>query len=249
MDETVWHTNQGVFDEGSIKGIMAREALLQRAYELGFRYEKAYHGCAQCAVAAIQDTLGLKDDGTFKAANAMNAGVGCSSRGTCGALAGSVMVISSLCGRTRTRFDDVDRIRARPYGPAQRLLEKFENEYGSGICGEIQRRLIGRSFNLLVPEQRDMFLEAGAEDMKTEESTYAVTTSPADYENVKKALDEKKVAVEAAEITNVPKNTIKITGENAKKVIALVSELEDNDDIQNVYANFDIPDEILKAEE
>jgi len=154
----------GSFDRGSTNGVMTRETLQKRAYELGFQYEKAYHGCAQCAVAAIQDTLGLQDDGTFKAANAMNAGVGCSSRGTCGALAGSVMVISSLCGRPRTMFDDVDRIRARPYGPAQRLLEKFENEYGSGICGEIQRRLMGRSFNLLVPEQRDMFLEAGAEE-------------------------------------------------------------------------------------
>ena len=90
-------------------------------------------------------------------------------------------------------------------------------------------------------------LEAGADDMKTEESTYAVTASVSDYENVKNALGEKKVAVEAAEITSVPKNTIRITGENARKVLALVSELEDHDDIQNVYANFDIPDEELKG--
>ena len=143
---------------------MSKEALRKQAYDLGSRYEKAYHGCAQCTVAAIQDTLGLEDDGTFKAANALNAGLGCSSRGTCGALAGAVMVISSLCGRPREMFDDVNRVRAKPYGPARRLLAKFEKEFGSGICGDIQRRLMGRSFDLLVAEDREMFLEAGAEE-------------------------------------------------------------------------------------
>ena len=165
IGQAMWHVHQATSHEESIGGTVTREKLRNRAYELGFQYEKAYHGCAQCAVAAIQDTLGLKDNGTFRAANALNAGVGCSSRGTCGALAGSVMVISSLCGRPREMLDDVSRIRARPYGPAQRLLEKFEKEFGSGICAEIQTRLMGRSFNLLMPEQRDMFFKAGAEEI------------------------------------------------------------------------------------
>lgn len=89
-------------------------------------------------------------------------------------------------------------------------------------------------------------LDAGAEDMKTEETTYAITTRMEDFEKVKKALEENNVKVEAAEITNVPKSTVKLTGDDAKKVLALVSELEELDDVQNVYANFDIPDEILK---
>ena len=92
----------------------------------------------------------------------------------------------------------------------------------------------------------NIVIEAGAEDLKAEETTYAVTTSPADYENVKKALEEKNVAIEAAEITNVPKNTIKIVGNDAQKILTLVNELEENDDVQNVYSNFDIPDELLK---
>jgi len=92
-------------------------------------------------------------------------------------------------------------------------------------------------------------LEAGAEDMKTEETTYAVTTQPGDFDKVKKALEDNKVKVEAADVTNVPKNTIKVVGENAKKVLTLVNELEENDDVQNVYANFDIPDDILKEAE
>ena len=89
-------------------------------------------------------------------------------------------------------------------------------------------------------------LDAGAEDMKTEDTTYAVTTAPADYDKVKKAIEDAKIKIEAAEITSVPKSTVRITGEDARKVLSLVSELEENDDVQNVYANFDIPDKILK---
>lgn len=92
----------------------------------------------------------------------------------------------------------------------------------------------------------DIVLEAGAEDMKTEESTYEITTAPSDFENVKKVIADKNIKMESSEITNIPKNTIKITGDNAKKLLALVNELEDDDDVQNVYANFDIPDEVLK---
>ncbi|MGB2705697.1 MAG: YebC/PmpR family DNA-binding transcriptional regulator [Candidatus Omnitrophota bacterium] len=92
----------------------------------------------------------------------------------------------------------------------------------------------------------DIVLEAGAEDMKTEETTYAVTTQPGDFDKVKKAIEDSKIKIEAAEVTSVPKSTVKVAGENAKRVLALVNELEDNDDVQNVYANFDVPDEILK---
>jgi YebC/PmpR family DNA-binding regulatory protein len=89
-------------------------------------------------------------------------------------------------------------------------------------------------------------LDSGGEDLKVEESTYAVTTQPSDFDGVKKAIEGNNVKIEASEVTSVPKNTIKITGEPAKKVLSLVSELEEQDDVQNVYANFDIPDNILK---
>lgn len=92
-------------------------------------------------------------------------------------------------------------------------------------------------------------LDAGAEDLKTEESTYAVITDPSDFDKVKKTIEDNGIKIEVAEITNVPKNTIKVIGEDAKKVLALVNELEEHDDVQNVCANFDIPDEILKEME
>ncbi len=92
----------------------------------------------------------------------------------------------------------------------------------------------------------DIVLSAGAEDLRVEETTYAVIADPSDFEKVKKALADSNIEVEAAEITNVPKNTVKVDAANAKKVLALVDELEEDDDVQHVYANFDIPDDILK---
>lgn len=95
----------------------------------------------------------------------------------------------------------------------------------------------------------DIVLEAGAEDIKSEESTYAVTTAPGDFDKVKKAITDNNIKVEVAEIENVPKNTIKVAAGDASKVISLVNELEDDDDVQSVSANFDIPDDILKEME
>ncbi len=89
-------------------------------------------------------------------------------------------------------------------------------------------------------------LDAGAEDMVVEEENFAVKTSPADFYKVKKALDDNSVKIESAEITLVPKSTVKVLGEDAKRVLDLVNSLEEHGDVQNVYANFDIPDELLK---
>ncbi len=92
-------------------------------------------------------------------------------------------------------------------------------------------------------------LESGAEDFTTEGDTYEVKTLPQDYEKVKRALEEKSVKIDSSEITMIPKSTIKIVDEKAKQVLSLVDALEEHDDVQNVYANFDIPEEILKTAE
>jgi len=91
----------------------------------------------------------------------------------------------------------------------------------------------------------DIVLNAGAEDMKTEDKIYDITTDPKDFEKVKKALDDNKVECQLAEVTMVPTMTVKVDGAHAKQVLALVDALEDYEDVQNVYANFDIPDEII----
>jgi len=90
-------------------------------------------------------------------------------------------------------------------------------------------------------------IDAGAEDISTEESLITVETAPDKFEQVKNALSAKKYEPATAEITMVPSNTIKLDGEDAHKVLKLVDALEENDDVQKVHANFDIPDEIITA--
>ncbi len=89
-------------------------------------------------------------------------------------------------------------------------------------------------------------LDAGAEDLVTEDENYAVKTAPADFFKVKKVLDDNKIATVDAEITLLPKSTVKVAGDDAKKVLDLVDALEDHEDVQHVYANFDIPDDLIK---
>ncbi|MDP8299320.1 MAG: YebC/PmpR family DNA-binding transcriptional regulator [Candidatus Tantalella remota] len=96
-------------------------------------------------------------------------------------------------------------------------------------------------------ELLDIALEAGAEDLTSDEDFFQITCAPHDFDKVRTGLTEKNVKIESGELSMVPKNTMKVDDlESAKKIMALVEDLEDNDDIQNVYTNFDIPDEILK---
>lgn len=88
-------------------------------------------------------------------------------------------------------------------------------------------------------------LDAGAQDMEAEEDIYTVTTDPKDFESVKKALEDNNIKPKNAELTMIPKSVVKLTGEDAKQILSLVEALEDSDDVQNVYANFDIPDEVV----
>ncbi len=88
-------------------------------------------------------------------------------------------------------------------------------------------------------------LDAGAEDIIVEDSEFGVKTAPQDFYKVKKALEDNKIKIESAELTMLPKNTVKLAGDDAKKVLDIVSSLEEHEDVQNVYANFDVPDELL----
>jgi len=91
-------------------------------------------------------------------------------------------------------------------------------------------------------------LDAGAEDMQTEDDNFVITTPQNDFEKVKKALEDAGVALEVSEVTMVPQTYVKLDGKEAHQMLRLVDLLEDNDDVQNVYANFDIPEEIMNAQ-
>lgn len=92
----------------------------------------------------------------------------------------------------------------------------------------------------------DIVLEAGAEDMKVEGDTYEVITQPKDLENVKGAISKHNIEWQSAEIMKIPSSSVKVASEqNAKSLLALIDALEEQEDVQNVYSNFDIPDELL----
>lgn len=96
-------------------------------------------------------------------------------------------------------------------------------------------------------ELMNIVLEAGAEDMKSDDKNYEVFCSPQNFEKVKQAIEAKGIKPQDAEITMVPSSTIKIAGNEAKQLLSLIDTLEEHDDVQHVYANFDIPDEIMDA--
>jgi YebC/PmpR family DNA-binding regulatory protein len=93
----------------------------------------------------------------------------------------------------------------------------------------------------------ELALDAGAEDVKEEETEFEVITATADFETVKKAFDDEGLTYSVAEISMIPKNTVKLEGKKAEQMLHLMEALEDNDDIAQVYANFDIPDEVMEA--
>jgi YebC/PmpR family DNA-binding regulatory protein len=88
-------------------------------------------------------------------------------------------------------------------------------------------------------------LEAGADDMQTTEDGFEVLTDSTGLTAVRKVFDEKKVAYESAELAWIPKNTVKVSDDDAPKVLRLIEDLEENDDVQEVYANFDISSEYM----
>ncbi|HBU08708.1 MAG: transcriptional regulator [Omnitrophica WOR_2 bacterium GWB2_45_9] len=93
----------------------------------------------------------------------------------------------------------------------------------------------------------DAALDAGAEDIKTGESSFEVISSAQDFEKVKSALAEKGITYQSAEVTMLPTSTVKVAaGPDAKQLLSLIETLEDHDDVQDVYANFDIPDEVIE---
>lgn len=92
----------------------------------------------------------------------------------------------------------------------------------------------------------EMATEAGAEDLKNTGDTYEVYTEPGQLEVVRKYLDSKNIPIKEAGLTMVPTNTVEVDGEHAGQLLKLVDALEDNDDVQNVYSNFEIPDSVLE---
>jgi YebC/PmpR family DNA-binding regulatory protein len=94
----------------------------------------------------------------------------------------------------------------------------------------------------------EVAMEAGAEDLEDDGEQWSVTSAPADLMAVRTALEEGSLEPSGAELTMVPTSTVEVTSESeAKRVLRLIEALDDHDDVQNVFSNFDIPDEVMAA--
>ena len=142
----------------------AREELLKKAYELGFNYERDFRGCAQCAVAAIYDAIGIKNEVVYKAASGL-AGGGCEcTTGNCGGYTGASMVMASFFGRTREE-EGSEKGREDKYVSfrmTKELHDKYREKYGSELCRGVQEHVYGRVFDLRDDDQKELFRAAGA---------------------------------------------------------------------------------------
>ena len=93
-------------------------------------------------------------------------------------------------------------------------------------------------------------LDAGAEDIADQGDTWQLTSGPSDLIGLRAALDEAGIAIESADLTMLPSQTVPLESEgDARQVLRVIDALEDHDDVQNVYANFDIPDSVLELVE
>ncbi|NPB04239.1 MAG: YebC/PmpR family DNA-binding transcriptional regulator [Thermotogae bacterium] len=92
----------------------------------------------------------------------------------------------------------------------------------------------------------EVALEGGAEDVKEEEDTWMILTSPTDFSDVKRTIEEAGLPISSAQVTMLPQNTVRIEGKTAESVLKLYQALEDHDDVQQVYANFDVDVSVLE---
>jgi len=90
----------------------------------------------------------------------------------------------------------------------------------------------------------ELALDAGADDVSTDADFFEITCQPTAYNAVKQALEDKGIETISAELAMVPKSTVRVEGDQARAVLRHMEALEDHDDVQKVYANFDMPDEI-----
>jgi YebC/PmpR family DNA-binding regulatory protein len=133
----------------------------------------------------------------------------------------------------------------------KRIFERHGSSLGTSGCVNWMFSKKGfitvNTANANEDELMEIALSAGADDMQNTGSVFEITCALSAYEKLIKALKDKGIATEVAEISMVPQSTITISDEKtAKRVISLMEALEDHDDVQNAYANFDIPNDIME---
>lgn len=139
--------------------------------------------------------------------------------------------------------------RNRTAGEIRHLFSRYGGNLGESGCVawmfEKKGLIVVEKIDSKADEDELMLIaiEAGAEDMKTEDDSFEITTSPDDFTPVTEALYSKNIPMAAAELTMVPQTTVKLEGKEAEQMMRLMDALEEHDDVQEVYANFEIDEE------
>jgi YebC/PmpR family DNA-binding regulatory protein len=129
----------------------------------------------------------------------------------------------------------------------KKLFEKYGGNLGTTGCVSYAFQQRGQ---VMVPKQAvgedalmAAVLDAGAQDVLDADGPWQVLCEPADFETVRHAVEAAGIPIESAEVTMVPMSTVMCTGEDARRVLALLDALEEHDDVQKVYSNFEVPEE------
>jgi len=142
--------------------------------------------------------------------------------------------------------------RTRTVGEVRKIFSDHGGNLGeSGAVGWMfeQKGLLSVEKSKSTEDQlMSVALDAGADDLKTDaDSVFEITTPPAAFDGVKKALEAANIPIASGEVTRLPKTYVKLEGSSAKQMLTLVDELENHDDVKTVFANFDIAQDILEA--
>ncbi|MBN2073032.1 MAG: C_GCAxxG_C_C family protein [Actinobacteria bacterium] len=145
-----------------------KKTKMQEAYDLAFEYEKEWKFCSQCTIKALMDVYKIDNDSFFKALSGFAAGGGLEGDGMCGAYLAGIFFLGLKFGRG---LSDIGTDPEDPRGSkknrrlatfVKKLHEKFIEEYGTVTCSQIHRKLYGRPFYIVDPDESKKFEEAGA---------------------------------------------------------------------------------------
>lgn len=141
--------------------------------------------------------------------------------------------------------------RNRVVGELRRIFGRHGGNLGEANC---VAWLFDQKGVIIVPREAvpedtllEIVLEAGAEDMQADDSSYEIRTAPGDLDAIKRAVESAGISYDSAEVTMLPQTRVSLEEKQAQQVLRLMDALEDQDDVQQVYANFDIADRIMEA--
>lgn len=137
----------------------------------------------------------------------------------------------------------------RTVAEIRHLLSKHNSNLGESGCVAwiFEKKGIITIKSDLISEDDllEIVMEAGGDDLRNEDEFFEIVTQPDAFEDVKNALSEKNIEIESADLTLHPKNTVKVDEKDAEQLLKLMDGLEDHDDVNNVYANFDVDPEVM----